>query len=570
MVSRTGELILLRLPDLSLSDSLLFIIFYALVVHRIYNKYEIQPSNLPATILLLGGVPALPCYFLLGKLQSKILAVLFAYSLFYAALATSIILYRVLPLHPLAEYPGPISLKISKFVGMYYASGGKQYALFKDLHDKYGPIVRVGPNHLSVTEVEAVHQILGPDGMRKGPLWDAVVKPGTPPNIVALRDIGQHNERRKLWNHAFTTVSLKELQVTVQIRVLELVEELRKHIPPKSSGEKDTSLDLAQWLTNFTYDFMGDMVFGEGFGLMSCGDGRGMRALLENYAELAGHLEHIPWITGLLYKLAAVSAEQQNFEELAIQRYEKRKEEGSKRRDLFHYFTNEEGLEKMEVSRDQCLNEVFASIFAGGDTTSTVLGGIFFHLLANPAVLGRLRKEVDSEFPYGEGEPFDAVKLAGMPYLNAVINETLRLQPAVATSIQRTPIEGSCGKVIAGRWMSEGTILYVPPYVIHRDPRYFSPSPDLFIPERWLDTMDDEGRRFTTDTSAFIPFSAGPANCVGKSLALLEMRMVVATIVQRFEMKFATGYDPRKWEEDLQDFFVMKVGELPVILNARE
>ena len=87
--------------------------------------------------------------------------------------------------------------------------------------------------------------------------------------------------------------------------------------------------------------------------------------------------------------------------------------------------TNEEELEKMEVSRDQGLNEIFASIFAsifaGGDTTSTVLGGIFFHLLANPSVLDRLREEVDAAFPPGEGEPFDAVKLSGMPFLNAVM-----------------------------------------------------------------------------------------------------------------------------------------------------
>ena len=154
--------------------------------------------------------------------------------------------------------------------------------------------------------------------------------------------------------------------------------------------------------------------------------------------RLAGHLEHIPWITKLLYKVAAISQEQANFEGMAIQRYESRKRDGSVRRDLFHYIvsnsfwrrllflpaptkTNEEELEKMEVSRDQGLNEIFASIFDGGDTTSTVLGGIFFHLLANPSVLDRLREEVDAAFPPGEGEPFDAVKLSGMPFLNAVM-----------------------------------------------------------------------------------------------------------------------------------------------------
>ena len=75
----------------------------------------------------------------------------------------------------------------------------------------------------------------------------------------------------------------------------------------------------------------------------------------------------------------------------------------------------------MEVPRDQGLNEIFAAIIAGADTTSTVLSGLFFNLLSNPSVLERLRKEADKEFPRGEGEPFDAAKLAGMPYLNAVM-----------------------------------------------------------------------------------------------------------------------------------------------------
>lgn len=117
------------------------------------------------------------------------------------------------------------------------------------------------------------------------------------------------------------------------------------------------------------------------------------------------------------------------------------------------------------------------------------------------------------------------------------------------------------------RFLPESTVFYVPPYVLHRDPRYFSPSPDLFIPDRWLDA--DDGEKFTTNISAYIPFSTGPANCVGKSLALLEMRMVVATLVQKFDMRLADGYDPSRWEEELQDFFIMKVGELPAVLTAR-
>ena len=119
---------------------------------------------------------------------------------------------------------------------------------------------------------------------------------------------------------------------------------------------------------------------------------------------------------------------------------------------------------------------------------------------------------------------------------------------------------------ISIRFIPENASVYIAPYVIHRDSRYFSPYPDSFIPERWLSTGDG---KFTTNLSAFIPFSVGFANCVGKNLALMEMRMVVAAIVQRFDIEFAEGYDPARWEEDLQDFLAMRVGELPVVLHAR-
>ena len=117
------------------------------------------------------------------------------------------------------------------------------------------------------------------------------------------------------------------------------------------------------------------------------------------------------------------------------------------------------------------------------------------------------------------------------------------------------------------RFVPENTAVCIPAYVLHRDPRYFSPYPDTFIPERWLDENDS---RYKTDTAAFIPFSSGPANCAGKNLALLELRMVVAALVQKFDIRFAEGYDPRKWHEELQDFIAAMVGKLPVVLKLRE
>ena len=113
-------------------------------VHKIYNKYEVEPANLAATMVLLVWVPSLPSHFIMPHMNSVVSAILSSYAIFYASLSLSVALYRVSLMHPLSRYPGPFSMKISKLVWTYYASTGKQYRLFKELHAKYGDVVRIG------------------------------------------------------------------------------------------------------------------------------------------------------------------------------------------------------------------------------------------------------------------------------------------------------------------------------------------------------------------------------------------------------------------------------------------
>lgn len=94
--------------------------------------------------MLLGILPALPIALLRAPLGSTILSTLIAYATFYAFLLLSIITYRLSPLHPLYQYPGPFLAKLSNFYGAYIAAGGKQHLHFKRMHEKYGPIVRLG------------------------------------------------------------------------------------------------------------------------------------------------------------------------------------------------------------------------------------------------------------------------------------------------------------------------------------------------------------------------------------------------------------------------------------------
>ena len=131
------------------------------------------------------------------------------------------------------------------------------------------------------------------------------------------------------------------------------------------------------------------------------------------------------------------------------------------------------------------------------------------------------------------------------------------------------------------RVLPPGTYVSVPPYVLHRDARNFV-SPDAFWPERWLlasgllDPSDPSARGmsptspgFKHDEAGFIPFSIGPMNCVGKTLAMQEMRTVLCAFLQRFRIKAEEGWDSRTYVANYRDYLTAQRPELPVVLEVR-
>ena len=166
--------------------------------------------------------------------------------------------------------------------------------------------------------------------------------------------------------------------------------------------------------------------------------------------------------------------------------------------------------------------------------------------------------------------------VAAVCYLKSILEPPANFGTSVLVHTLRRRHPG------AARFVPEGTAINLPPYVVHRDAANFSPLPDSFIPERWLrpvltvekrdarTTANTTSMKFHTDTAAFFPFSLGPMNCAGKNLALLQMRVVVCTLVRRFDMQLSPGYEPWRWEDELHDWLVFTKGQLPVVLTPRK
>lgn len=148
-------------------------------------------------------------------------------------------------------------------------------------------------------------------------------------------------------------------------------------------------------------------------------------------------------------------------------------------------------------------------IIAGSETTATLLSGATYLLLQHPRVLETLTREIRSSFQAENDINFQNV--AQLPYLHAVLEESLRLYPPVPSTFpRRTP---SPGEMVCGRFVPEKTSVGVHQWATYRSERNFRDA-ESFIPERWLDGAD--ARFADDDKKAFQPFSFGPRNCLGK------------------------------------------------------
>ncbi|EAU87606.2 high nitrogen upregulated cytochrome P450 monooxygenase 2 [Coprinopsis cinerea okayama7 len=507
---------------------------------------------------------------LVPHVSSVPLAIGLAFLIFFSTLFSSIVLYRVSPLHPLAGYPGPLLWRITKFAPAWYGHKGKHHIQLKKLHERYGPIVRIGPNELSIVDKDLIPFILGAQGMPKGPLWEGRrILPSKNYNVnnslVAVRDLERHAQLRKPWNKAFGTGPLKDYEEMLVVRAGLLMDRLEGHC--KAARDKIGRVDLAKWVSFFAFDFMGDIAFASDFSLLQDGDVNGFIKNMEDAHYLPTIVQHIPWMAKVTRVTPWVGSKLQKFGAFALAQARKRAATTMMHKDLFYHLIQATDPDLAASPLPLIMANAILTIIAGSDTSASAVTSIIYFLLRNPECHKKLQKEIDDTFGFDEGDPaITPDKLAQLPYLNAVINEAMRVFPPVASSVQRAPKIGSGGKMVGSMFIPEGTSVTVPPYVYHRDPRYFSPNPDTFWPERWL--VEGDGK-IVHERGAFIPFSAGPANCAGKPLALMEIRYVTSLLIRTFDMSLDENFDPVAWENSLTDRLVLCKGPLPVNLTRR-
>ena len=199
------------------------------------------------------------------------------------------------------------------------------------------------------------------------------------------------------------------------------------------------------------------------------------------------------------------------------------------RKDLLHLMmtaneeTTVEGVSKL--SDEEIVAQSIIFLLAGYETSSNTLSFILYHLALNPDVQDKLRTEI-KEAVESNAKRKSLYELAqNMEYLDCVIKESQRLCPAAA-QVNRECCENYD---LNGIHIPAGTEIMIPIYVLHHDPDAWQ-NPENFDPERFLGPAKDARHAFQ-----FLPFGAGPRNCIGMRFALMEVKVALVRILMKFK-----------------------------------
>ncbi|KAI1078319.1 isotrichodermin C-15 hydroxylase [Whalleya microplaca] len=466
--------------------------------------------------------------------------------------------------HPLRKFPGPRLRAATRLPYTISKLRGDPTQRVKLLHDKYGHVVRIAPDVLSFTNSQAWTDIYGPkqSAMRgnipKDPMFYRQ-QPNSAANIPAAND-ADHRRLRRVVAPGFS-----ERAVVLQEDYLKQYTSLfitRLH--EMSSSSDDGTVDIVRWLTVLTTDIIGDLAFGESFGGLDNGV---LHPWFENvfwmikYTVVSAEMLNLPsWVFQAAIRLLPRKMREkvEEADAFAEDKLRRRVAMGTDRPDLMSYALK--GKDQGAISDGEITQAALTFIMAGSETTATMLSGCLYLLGQNPSILRGIADLIRSDF----SSPADLtlLRLQSHEYLNAVLQESLRLYPPAPDAFFRRTTKD--GAIVAGEVIPPNTRVTVNLWAANRSVRNFH-RPDEFIPERWL--KDCPVEFLSDDRAVSKPFSTGPRDCLGKTLAWAEMRLILASILWHFDIKLLP--ESRYWISQ-QKIFLWEKPELRIKLVPRK
>ncbi|KAG5637677.1 hypothetical protein H0H81_003645 [Sphagnurus paluster] len=472
--------------------------------------------------------------------------------------------------HAARSIPGPFLAKFTDAWLGLVAKNGHRSEVVHEMHQKYGPLVRLAPNHISIADPDALNIVYAHgNGALKSNFYDAFVSIRR--GVFNTRDRQEHARKRKIVSHIFSQKSVVEFEPHIRQHVADLIAQW-DHPPPPP--------DVRPGVNYLAFDIVGDLAFGAPFGMIAAAKDvakvpRNQEGAMDSYGKddsdedavevpavkiLNGRGEYSmalgvlpPWwrpFVRMIPWYRRGSKDVKTLAGIAIMAVKKRLASPTDRVDLLSKLKAGRDSNGNPMGREELTAEALTLLIAGSDTTSNSTCAIIYHLAHNPHIQQRLHHELDEQLGTEDEIAATADQVKRLPYLEACINEGLRIHSTSAIGLPRVIPDG--GLTILGHFFPAGTVVSVPSYSIHRDTAIWGEDVEDYRPERWFE-RDQAAMQKT-----FNPFSVGPRACVGRNLAFLELQIICASLLRRYEFVLESPDEPLGLQLQTSEGFLRK------------
>jgi len=415
--------------------------------------------------------------------------------------------------------PGPNGLPI---LGLALAVRNDPLGTLQRLAREYGDVVSMPVMRMSrvlVNRPDYIQQLLILDHakLHKSTLTKLVVGPLLGQGLL-ISEGDFWRRQRRLAQPAFHRSRTNEYSPVMVECALERMRNWR-------GGE---TRNIAEEMMKLTLEVAVRTLFGTSLAGDSDSIGKAMTFLMRHYLRRA----RTPWRVPEKWPTLAnrrARREVEYMDSLIYGIISERKKDTRPRNDLLSLLMSAMHEDGSQMSERQVRDESMTLFVAGHETTALSLAWTWYLLGENPAAESRLAEELRSALA---GRPAGVSDLEKLPYLNAVVHESLRLYPP-AFIMARMNVENI---TLGGYEIPPRTTLLASQWVMHRDPRFFE-QPEQFLPERWLDGLEDR-----LPPGVYFPFGDGPRRCIGQGFAQLETALVIAAIAQKFRFRLRRGF----------------------------
>ncbi|KAM0302174.1 hypothetical protein ACHAO8_011613 [Botrytis cinerea] len=450
-----------------------------------------------------------------------------------------------LKLHPLAPIPGPPHWILSRIPFVWALRRGELVHKLASLHEEYGPVVRIASNEVSFTDERAWDAFYAPyrktSYLPKSPFWYRPRINNGSYGIMASPP-AEHGRFRRAFAAAFTEKSMREHEPMILQYTDILITQL------KAEASKNAPIDIVDWFEYAAFDIVGDLAFSKSFHSLENNEFHylvnALRRVMHAFTQAV-----VPRILGLemLYTwiVPKISRQKQMAYNKSLNYFTHQRQaqgETPGKNDLMTHFTDRENGKALSIIETE--NAIGDIMIAGSETVASTLAAICYQIVRNPEANRLLAAEVRQTFD--REEEIGASAVAELPYLNAVLDEAMRLCPSLPMVLPRIVTEP--GMEACGYWLPTGTLITFCQLAAYTSPANFA-SPKEFIPERWL----PDSKIKPHNTNVYHPFSVGPRDCVGKAFGLTEVRLILTKLIWNFDLSLGEN----EWDWYTQKAFLV-------------